>query len=76
MTTPQGDRPRRLIHDEFSLQDVVDQLNRPPDLIERDFALVTIAAQLVHDFGDALCFKGGFVLRHAYGHEHAKRHRD
>jgi predicted nucleotidyltransferase component of viral defense system len=64
-----SDRPRRLVHDEFGLQDIVDQLGQPPDLVERDFALVSIAVQLVGDFGDALCFKGGFVLRHAYGHE-------
>jgi predicted nucleotidyltransferase component of viral defense system len=24
---------------------------------------------LVREFGDSLCFKGGFVLRHVYGHE-------
>lgn len=62
-------RPRRLIHDEYGLQDLVDQLDQPAELVERDFALVSIAAQLVHDYGDTLCFKGGFVLRHVYGHE-------
>jgi predicted nucleotidyltransferase component of viral defense system len=28
-----------------------------------------IAAALVADYGNALCFKGGFVLRHVYGNE-------
>ncbi len=31
--------------------------------------LVTIAAGLVSEYGDGLCFKGGFVLRHVYGHQ-------
>jgi predicted nucleotidyltransferase component of viral defense system len=61
--------PVRLIRNEFELQDLVDRLGRDPGLVERDFALVTIAAGLVEAFGGALCFKGGFVLRHVYGHE-------
>lgn len=69
MINKAASRPRRLIHDEFGLEDLVDRLNQPADLVERDFALVSIAAQLVQDYGDALCFKGGFVLRHVYGHE-------
>lgn len=61
--------PVRRIRNEYELQDVVERLGRDASLIERDFALMTIAAGLVADYGDALCFKGGFVLRHAYGHE-------
>lgn len=64
---PRG--PRRRIHDAYDLQDLIDQLGQPAELAERDFALVSIAAQLVQDYGDELCFKGGFVLRHVYGHE-------
>jgi predicted nucleotidyltransferase component of viral defense system len=30
---------------------------------------MTIAAGLVTDYGNSLCFKGGFVLRHVFGHE-------
>lgn len=68
MSSTRG-RPKRLIHDHFGLQDIIDELDKPAELVERDFALVSIAAQLVVDYGDALCFKGGFVLRHVYGHE-------
>ena len=56
--------PRRLIHNEYDLQDIAEQQNRPIELIERDFALVTVAAHLVDQFPGQLCFKGGFVLRH------------
>jgi len=61
--------PVRRIHSAFELQDVVEQLGADPSLIERDFALVTLAAGLVQEYGHSLCFKGGFVLRHVYGHE-------
>lgn len=61
--------PVRRIHNEFELQDLVEQLGADPSLIERDFALVTLAAGLVREYGGLLCFKGGFVLRHVYGHE-------
>ncbi len=37
-------------------------------MIERDFALVTVAAHLVDQFPGQLCFKGGFVLRHVRGY--------
>lgn len=59
----------RLIRNEYELRDVAEKLNLATELIERDFALTTIAVKLVEDFGDRLCFKGGFVLRHVYGHE-------
>ena len=61
--------PVRRIHSVFELQDLVEQLGADASLIERDFALVTLAAGLVKEYGDSLCFKGGFVLRHVYGHE-------
>ena len=60
--------PRRIIHNEYDLQDIAEQQNRPIELIERDFALVTVAAHLVDQFPGQLCFKGGFVLRHVRGH--------
>jgi predicted nucleotidyltransferase component of viral defense system len=34
----------------------------------RDFALITLAAQLSECFPRQLVFKGGFVLRHVHGH--------
>lgn len=66
MSTP---APARLVHNEFDLRDLADALGRDAALVERDFALMTIAAELVDAYGDALCFKGGFVLRHVHRHE-------
>jgi predicted nucleotidyltransferase component of viral defense system len=59
--------PRRLIHNEYDLQEIAEQEDRPIEMIERDFALVTVAAHLVDQFPNQLCFKGGFVLRHVRG---------
>jgi len=60
--------PRRLIHNEYDLQEIAELQDRPIELIERDFALVTVAAHLVDQFPGQLCFKGGFVLRHVRGY--------
>ena len=57
------------IRNEYELQDLIEAEGRDGTLIERDFALTMIAAGLVAEYGNALCFKGGFVLRHVYGHE-------
>ncbi len=59
--------PRRLVHNEYDLQDIAEAAARPIELIERDFALVTLAAHLSDQFPGMLCFKGGFVLRHVRG---------
>jgi len=59
--------PRRLVHNEYDLQDIAEAAGRPIELIERDFALVTLAAHLSDQFPGMLCFKGGFVLRHVRG---------
>lgn len=40
---------------------------RAIELIERDFALVTLAVHLGEQFPGMLCFKSGFVLRHVRG---------
>lgn len=61
--------PVLLVRNEYELQDLVETLGRDAGLIERDFALMTIAAGLVTAYGNSLCFKGGFVLRHVFGHE-------
>jgi hypothetical protein len=52
--------PVRLIRNEFELQDLVDRLGRDPGLVERDFALVTIAAGLVEAFGGCALLQGRF----------------
>lgn len=62
-------RPRRLVHTEEDLAELAEVLGIPADEFERDFLLVFVAEQLEHDFPGALCFKGGFVLRHVHGQE-------
>jgi predicted nucleotidyltransferase component of viral defense system len=57
----------RRVHSIDDLRDIAEQLSLPVGFVDRDYVLATIAAQLVDDFGSSLCFKGGFVLRHAYG---------
>lgn len=57
----------RRIHSIDDLRDIAEKDALPIGFVDKDYVLTTIAAQLVADFGDALCFKGGFVLRHAYG---------
>lgn len=59
--------PTRRIHSHDSLRDIAESMSIPLAYVEQDYVLVTIAAKLAADFGDGLCFKGGFVLRHAYG---------
>jgi predicted nucleotidyltransferase component of viral defense system len=61
--------PIRHIHNYFELQDLIEQSGRDADLVKRDFALVTVVAGLADRFGESLCFKGGFVLRHVYKHQ-------
>jgi predicted nucleotidyltransferase component of viral defense system len=68
-----GIQPTRRVRNEYELQDIVEKLGRDATLVEQDFALMTIAAGLVAEYGDSLCFKGGFVLRHVYGHERFSR---
>jgi predicted nucleotidyltransferase component of viral defense system len=55
---------RRLVHTADDLRDLAEQSSTPVDMLERDFLLVSVAAQLAADFPGQLCFKGGFVLRH------------
>jgi predicted nucleotidyltransferase component of viral defense system len=58
---------KRLVHNEYDLQAIADRLDQDPLLVERDFVLMTITAELVEEYPGQLCFKGGFVLRHVHG---------
>src|SRR5258708_2006475 len=60
---------RRLIHSADDLREVAERMGTSLDVVERDFLLVTVAARLALDFPGQLCFKGGFVLRHALGQQ-------
>lgn len=65
--------PVRLIRNEFELDDLIRSSGNDRRLIEQDFALMTIASALATVYRDSLCFKGGFVLRHAHGHTRFSR---
>jgi predicted nucleotidyltransferase component of viral defense system len=58
--------PRRLWGDAYALSDLLEQAGGGHDYAVRDFALLTIAAQLTEKFPGQLVFKGGFVLRHVH----------
>ena len=58
--------PKRLWGDAFALSDLIEQVGGGHDYAVRDFALLTIAAQLTERFPNQLVFKGGFVLRHVH----------
>jgi predicted nucleotidyltransferase component of viral defense system len=58
---------RRLIHSDDELLALAEQTGQSPEILERDYLLMAVAAELVESFPGALCFKGGFVLRHHHG---------
>jgi predicted nucleotidyltransferase component of viral defense system len=59
-------RSRVLTDDD--LRDLAVAQGIPLEWAERDYLLVSIDAGLEQAFPGQLCFKGGFVLRHVYGH--------
>ena len=61
-------QPRRVWRGIFDLLEILDASPGGRDLAVRDLALVTLACELTSAFPGQLVFKGGFVLRHAYGH--------
>lgn len=52
----------------YELLEMLEQMPGGMAVAVRDFALVTLASRLSETFPGQLVFKGGFVLRHAYGH--------
>ena len=54
-----GVTPVRLIRNEFELQDLVDSLGRDSALVEQDFAVMTIAAGLVAEYGTRSASRAG-----------------
>jgi predicted nucleotidyltransferase component of viral defense system len=65
MSEPPG--PRRLWGSAFQLSDLLDESPGGSEFAARDFALLTLAAQLSFRFPRQLVFKGGFVLRQVHG---------
>ena len=60
-------RPKRLWGNSFQLQDLLSLVPGSLGIAEREFALLTIAAQLSVQYPNQLVFKGGFALRHVHG---------
>ncbi len=59
--------PRRLWGDAYQLSDLLDKAPGGQEFAARDFALLTLVANLSFRFPRQLVFKGGFVLRHVHG---------
>lgn len=53
--------------DAYALSDLLEQVGGGTTFAARDFALLTLAAQLSIRFPGQLVFKVGFVLRHVHG---------
>ena len=58
---------KRLIHSDDDISRLAEDLDVPTDVLERDYLLMAIAAELTMAFPTQICFKGGFVLRHSLG---------
>ncbi len=62
-----GRHPQRKWGSDRQLTELLESLPGGVGVATRDFALVTLAAQLSGSFPGQLVFKGGFVLRHVHG---------
>lgn len=60
--------PQRRWRGPVDLEEMLRTMPGSMDFAVRDFALVTLAAELSATFPGHLVFKGGFVLRHVHGH--------
>lgn len=60
-------KPRRRWGTDRQLEQLLEAQPGGTELAARDFALLTLAAQLSTSFPGQLVFKGGFVLRHVHG---------
>jgi predicted nucleotidyltransferase component of viral defense system len=58
---------RRRVRTDFELQDVADQRGISLEDAARDLALLAVMASIQDTFGDRVIFKGGSVLRFAWG---------
>jgi predicted nucleotidyltransferase component of viral defense system len=65
MTGPS--RPKRRWGSAYQLSDLLGQSPGGLEFASRDFALLTLAAELSFRFPGQLVFKGGFVLSHVHG---------
>lgn len=59
---------RRLWGGITHLTELLEEQPGGMEFAARDFALVTLAGELAASYPGQLVFKGGFVLRHGYGH--------
>jgi predicted nucleotidyltransferase component of viral defense system len=67
---------RRLVRNDFELQDAADQQQLSLEDAARDLALLSVMASLAERFGDRIIFKGGAVLRFGHGATRTSRDAD
>ena len=67
---------RRLVRNDYELQDAADALTISREDAARDLALLSVIAALVDRFGDRIVFKGGAALRFAHGASRTSRDAD
>lgn len=65
---------RRLVRNDYELQDAADQQGVGLEDAARDLALLSVMASLADRFGDRIIFKGGAALR--FGHRATRTSRD
>lgn len=67
---------RRLVRNDYELQDAAERLGIDLEDAARDLALLSVMASLHERFGSRVVFKGGAVLRFAHGATRTSRDAD
>lgn len=67
---------RRLVRNDYELQEAADALGISLEDAARDLALLSVIASLTDRFGDRIVFKGGAALRFAHGASRTSRDAD
>lgn len=67
---------RRLVRNDYELQDAADVQQISIEDAARDLALLSVMAALADEFGDRIIFKGGAVLRFGHGATRTSRDAD
>lgn len=67
---------RRLVRNDYELQDAADTQGVGLEDAARDLALLSVMASLSEEFGDRIVFKGGAVLRFGHGASRTSRDAD
>jgi hypothetical protein len=67
---------RRLVQNDYDLQDAADAQGVSLEDAARDLALLSVMASLTDNFGERIIFKGGAALRFAHGARRTSRDAD